>query len=129
MVSVSCYCRGRGFAAIIGFVGLVILLVRLLGGSLKSGLFEEKQRHAIYAEVFAVWLLLFLSFMTLAAMSGMAFADENAALAMGLSLFAFFASLVALFSLAILLRICLRQTPQRGEMAKDREAAPVATRR
>ncbi len=86
-----------GFAAIIGFVGLVILLVRLLGGSLKSGLFEEKQRHAIYAEVFAVWLLLFLSFMTLAAMSGMAFADENAALAMGLSLFAFFASLVALF--------------------------------
>tara|TARA_B100000959_G_scaffold239079_1_gene259489 strand:- start:955 stop:1647 length:693 start_codon:yes stop_codon:yes gene_type:complete len=35
--------------------------------------------------------------MTLAAMSGMAFADENAALAMGLSLFAFFASLVALF--------------------------------
>jgi membrane protease YdiL (CAAX protease family) len=86
-----------GFAGIVGFVGLLILLVRTLGGSMRSGLTEVKPRHGIYAEVFTVWLVLFVVVMSIAAILGSKIAGDSAAIAMSFSLVAFFASLTALF--------------------------------
>ncbi len=86
-----------GFAGIIGFVGLVIMLIRLLGGSLQSGLLGGESRHGVYAEVFTVWLLLFIVVMSIASILGGKIAGDSATLAMSFSLVAFLTSLAALF--------------------------------
>ncbi|MBC8200841.1 MAG: CPBP family intramembrane metalloprotease [Planctomycetes bacterium] len=86
-----------GLAAIAGFVMLVVLFVRTLSGSISTGLTKGRASHGIYAEVFALWLLLFVVLMSGAAILGSNIAEENAPLAMGFSLIAFFASLLALF--------------------------------
>ena len=86
-----------GFAAIVGFVGLIILFVRALSGSVSSGMAEGQPHHGIYAEVFALWLILFVVVMTLAAILGATYAEDIPTLAMSFSLMAFFASLLALF--------------------------------
>jgi membrane protease YdiL (CAAX protease family) len=85
-----------GLAAIVGFVMLVVLFVRTLSGSITTGLTKGRASHGIYAEVFALWLLLFVVLMTVAAMLGKGVAEDNAPLAMVFSLVAFFASLTAL---------------------------------
>jgi membrane protease YdiL (CAAX protease family) len=86
-----------GLAAIVGFISLVILFVRTLSGSISTGLMNPRADHGIYAEVFALWLLLFVVLMTVAAMLGKGVAEDNAPLAMVFSLVAFFTSLSALF--------------------------------
>jgi membrane protease YdiL (CAAX protease family) len=85
------------FAAVIGFVGLVILFVKSLSGTVCSGLNSEKPQHGIYAEVFALWLITFLVFMSLAPLLGNVMAKHNTIVAMSCSLAAFFGSLVVLF--------------------------------
>ena len=86
-----------GLAAIIGFVSLVILFVRTLNGSIVTGLTKGRAEHGIYAEVFALWLLLFVVLMSAAGILGSEVAEENAPLAMVFTLLAFFTSLSALF--------------------------------
>ena len=54
-------------AAGLGFVGLVLLLVFTFLGSLTSGLGPRRAYHVLYAETFAVWLILFLGLSRLAA--------------------------------------------------------------
>ena len=62
------------FAAIAGFVGLIILFLRSLSGRVQTRLVRAEPRHGIYAEVFAIWLLLFVGVMTLAGLLGKAVA-------------------------------------------------------
>ena len=85
------------FAAIAGFVGLIILFLRSLSGRVQTRLVRAEPRHGIYAEVFAIWLLLCVGVMTLAGLLGKAVAENDATIAMSFSLVAFFASLTALF--------------------------------
>ncbi|MHC4108580.1 MAG: hypothetical protein ACYSTY_10890, partial [Planctomycetota bacterium] len=52
-----------GFAGVLalgGFVGLVVVVVLMLSRVLRGGLTLERAHHAVYAETFAVWLVLFL---------------------------------------------------------------------
>jgi membrane protease YdiL (CAAX protease family) len=52
-----------GFAGVLalgGFVGLVVVAVLMLSRVLRGGLTLERAHHAVYAETFAVWLVLFL---------------------------------------------------------------------
>jgi membrane protease YdiL (CAAX protease family) len=84
-------------AAIIGFVGLVIMLVKSLTGTVGSRLNSAQPQHGIYAEVFALWLITFLVFMSLAPILGNVMAKHNTVVAMSCSLVAFFGSLIVLF--------------------------------
>ena len=88
---------GIAFAATLGLVGLIILLVKTFCGSLNSGLVSGVPQHGIYAEVFALWLIYFIVLMSVAGILSKTFAEDNATLAMGLSLLAFFTSLTVLF--------------------------------
>ncbi|MBC8309435.1 MAG: CPBP family intramembrane metalloprotease [Phycisphaerales bacterium] len=85
------------FAAVVGFIGLIIMLVRTLNHQVQSGLNPEKPRHGIYAEVFALWLFLFMALITSAQWIGQQFVEDNPSLEMSFSLLAFFGSLCALF--------------------------------
>ena len=49
-----------GLAALGGFVGLVVLLVMVLRRALRGGLRPQRAHHAVYAETFALWLVLFM---------------------------------------------------------------------
>jgi len=85
------------FLAFAGFVGGVILFVRLLRGSEETRMGVAELRHGIYAEVFALWLLLFVGLLTGAAILGRNIGEGSVELSMLFSIAAFFASLTALF--------------------------------
>jgi membrane protease YdiL (CAAX protease family) len=53
-------------AALFGFVGLIVLLFMAAQGTLRGGLRTGSSHHAVYAETFAVYMLLFLGFNLLA---------------------------------------------------------------
>jgi len=47
-------------AGVLGFAGLVLVIVFVLNGRLRSGLGVSRAPHGVYAETFAVWLFLFI---------------------------------------------------------------------
>lgn len=77
-------------AGFVGLVGLILLIVLTLVGTLRSGLGSSRPHHAVYAETFAVWLVLFL---VLQVLVGLVSTDSTAML---LTIIMFFASLLAL---------------------------------
>jgi membrane protease YdiL (CAAX protease family) len=65
VVMVSVAVLGVG-AVGVGFIGLVLLVVFTLTGHLRSGFGSPRPHHAVYAETFAVWMVLFLGLQLLA---------------------------------------------------------------
>jgi membrane protease YdiL (CAAX protease family) len=82
-----------GLGGLLGFGGLVVLFVLALTGRVRSGLGPPANYHGIYAETFAVWMVLFLGLQKPLQFLGPGFRPY----AMVLVLAAFFASLLALF--------------------------------
>lgn len=81
-----------GLGGLLGFGGLVVLFVLALTGRLRSGLGPPATYHGIYAETFAVWMVLFLGLQ-----KPLGFlAPYVKGYGMVLVLVAFFASLLAL---------------------------------
>ncbi len=76
--------------SVLGFVGLVLAVVFVLTGRLRSGLGVSRAPHSVYAETFAVWLFLFIGVQQVLALV------PNEALHMMLVIASFPASLVAL---------------------------------
>ena len=83
-------------ASIAGFIGLLVFIVRVINCKVHTGMVQGETRHGIYAEVFAIWLLLFFGLMLGAGVLGAAISKDNTTIAMLFSLVAFFASLSAL---------------------------------
>jgi membrane protease YdiL (CAAX protease family) len=80
-----------GVAAIfVGFIGLVLVVVFVATGRITSGLGLRRPWHALYAETFACWIVLFL---VLQVMAGWIATPSTE---MPVTLVMFFASLVAL---------------------------------
>jgi membrane protease YdiL (CAAX protease family) len=79
-----------------GFVGLVIMLLRLLHRRVRSGMGKVAQHHGVYAEVFAWWLFVFTVLMSVAGILANMISEGNSVLEMVFSLVAFFGSLVVL---------------------------------
>ncbi len=79
-----------------GFVGLVIMLVRLLQRRVRTGMVDVSPRHGVYAEVFAWWLFVFTVLMSVAGILANTISEGNTILEMVFSLVAFFGSLVVL---------------------------------
>ncbi|MEE8458516.1 MAG: CPBP family intramembrane glutamic endopeptidase [Phycisphaerales bacterium] len=75
---------------VLGFAGLILLVVFIVGGRVRSGLGVSRAPHGVYAETFAVWLFLFIGSQQVLALVP----DE--ALHMMLVIASFPASLVAL---------------------------------
>jgi membrane protease YdiL (CAAX protease family) len=48
-----------GLAGLAGFAGLIVLLVMAISGRVRSGLGPRVSYHGVYAETFALWMLLF----------------------------------------------------------------------
>lgn len=84
-------------AGFLGFIGLLIMFVRIVNRQVRSGLIEENAQHGIYAEVFALWLVVFTGLMMGAGLVADKFSEGNTTLAMSCSLVAFFGSLCVLF--------------------------------
>jgi len=80
-----------GVAALgVGFIGLVLVVVFALTGHVRSAFGSAHPWHAIYAETFAVWLVLFLGLQVLAGWIA------TPATEMPVTVVLFFASLIAL---------------------------------
>ncbi len=86
-----------GIFAVVGLILIIVKLVKAFDGKLKSGMGEPEKHHGIYAEVFALWLVVFVGFTTVAGILGSAVAVGNAAMSLIFVLIAFFGSLVVLF--------------------------------
>ena len=84
-------------AAIGGLIFLILRLVKAFDGTMKSGLEQPASHHGVYAEVFALWILVFVILTTVAAVLGNLVADGNATISLIFVLIAFFGSLVVLF--------------------------------
>lgn len=82
---------------VLGFGGLIVCFIRALTGSLCSSMLSPSASHGIYAEVFAIWLLVFLLLSAAAGVLANAIAQNNLFVGMLCTLFAFFASLIVLF--------------------------------
>lgn len=82
---------------VLGFFALLFCFIRALTGKLHSSMLPPNVRHGVYAEVFAIWLPVFL---LLAAVSGMlahSISEDNMFVDMLFTLGAFFTSLTVLF--------------------------------
>ncbi len=77
-------------AGFVGFIGLILLIVFTLMGTLRSGLGSSRPHHAVYAETFAVWMVVFFGLQLLAELIS---TPETAML---LTIIMFFASLLTL---------------------------------
>ena len=84
-------------AAIAGLIFLILKLVKAFDGKMKSGLAQPASHHGVYAEVFALWILVFVILTSVAAILGQIVADGNATISLVFVLTAFFGSLVVLF--------------------------------
>ena len=82
---------------VLGFGGLIVCFIRALTGSLRSSMLTPNVSHGIYAEVFAIWLLVFLLLSAAAGVLANVIAQNNLFVGMICTLFAFFASLIVLF--------------------------------
>ena len=83
-------------AAMVGFILLLVFIVKGFGGSLRSNMVSPASHHGLYVEVFVVWLFVFLLFTILASLVAQTIAEGNATVAMLFTLCAFFGSLSAL---------------------------------
>lgn len=79
-------------AGLLGFIGLVLLIVFTFTGRIRNHLPATPVHHGLYAETFAVWMVLFLGFQLIAGVVA-EFAPDMALVGVGVS---FFASLLAL---------------------------------
>lgn len=75
---------------VVGLVGLILLIVFTASGRIRSALGPPRPSHAVYAETFAVWMLLFLGLQVAASL---VVSPESE---MGVIVIVFFASLGAL---------------------------------
>jgi membrane protease YdiL (CAAX protease family) len=82
---------GIGAIGVIGFVVLIIVLVLSLTGRLTGGLKPVGGDHRIYAETFALWMVLLLGLQIIAGLT----AQAAPSIGMALVITAFFASLAA----------------------------------
>jgi membrane protease YdiL (CAAX protease family) len=48
-----------GGLGVCGFIGLIVLVVLMFGGRVRSGVQPGRVHHGIYAETFGIWMLLF----------------------------------------------------------------------
>jgi membrane protease YdiL (CAAX protease family) len=85
-----------GVVVIVGLIFLILNTLKAFDGKLTSGLVPPAIHHGIYAEVFAIWLLVFVGFTTLAGLLSIGLASGNAAISLLFVLIAFFGSLIAL---------------------------------
>ncbi|UCD74214.1 MAG: CPBP family intramembrane metalloprotease, partial [Phycisphaerales bacterium] len=83
---------GAAVVGLAGFVGLIVLLVLACIGNLRDGMEPGGAHHGLYAETFAVWMVLFLCMQLVAGAVALALPKAG----MMLLLAGFFASLVAL---------------------------------
>lgn len=79
----------------IGFIGLVVMLVLLIGGRLRTGVQASASPHGVYAETFAIWMVLFVGLQGAAAVLAMTVPGLSGGMMMAINLVAFFASLGA----------------------------------
>lgn len=86
-----------GLFFISGFVGLVICIVRVFSGKMKSSMRPPVKPHGVYAEVFAWWLPVFVVVMTLANIFSEMIAPNDLFISMLSTIVAFFCSLIVLF--------------------------------
>lgn len=86
-----------GLAAIVGLIFLIIKLVKAFDGKLQTGLGQPEKHHGIYAEVFALWLLVFVGLTTVAGLLGKVVADGDVAIGLVFVLIAFLGSLFVLY--------------------------------
>ena len=82
---------------VIGFGGLIYCFVSSLTGRIRSSMVSPNANHGIYAEVFALWLLMFLVLSAGAGALAHVIAKDNMFVGMLCTLGAFFASLLVLF--------------------------------
>jgi membrane protease YdiL (CAAX protease family) len=80
----------------LGVIGLIFFTIRACSGSMKTGMTPPSIHHGVYAEVFAMWLFVFVALMTAAAVLGHLVAKDNPTISMAFSLVAFFLSLSVL---------------------------------
>jgi membrane protease YdiL (CAAX protease family) len=50
---------GLGLAGLAGLVGLILTIVLAMGGRMRAGLAAGRTHHGIYAETFAIWIVIF----------------------------------------------------------------------
>jgi membrane protease YdiL (CAAX protease family) len=79
--------------ALLGLIGLIVLLTCAFGGSLRSKLGSASVRHGMYAETFALWMVLFL---TLSIVSGVLTGGAMDVVSLCVTLGAMFTSLASL---------------------------------
>lgn len=79
-------------AFVAGVITLIVILIKILRGSIRSALAPGPVHHGIYAETFAIWLILFIALQFIA--EPLSIRAEGSELL--LSALAFFASLSAL---------------------------------
>ncbi|MCZ6834993.1 MAG: type II CAAX endopeptidase family protein [Planctomycetota bacterium] len=89
-LSVAIY--GGGLAGFLGFLGLILVLVLGLTGRLRSHFGTIHGHHGLYAETFALWLIVFYLVQIPAGILGGQFPE----FALGFIVIAFFASLLCL---------------------------------
>lgn len=80
-------------AGIGGFIGLIVMLVLMLSGRVRSRLGSGTGHHGIYAETFAVWIVVFFLLQIPAAMLG----AHMPTLSVGIVVGVFFISLLCLY--------------------------------
>lgn len=93
---IACICLGIFLAGVLGFIGSIYFFIRACTGSIRSAMNPPSNHHGVYAEVFVLWLVVFVTLMLLAGLLGQIFAEDNTAVAMLCSLVAFFLSLSVL---------------------------------
>ena len=93
---IGCMCLGIFLAGALGFIGLIFFFIRACAGSMKTSMTSPQNHHGVYAEVFAIWLFVFVVLMTCAGILGQTVAKDNPTLGMAFSLVAFFLSLSVL---------------------------------
>lgn len=80
-------------SGLVGFAGLVIVIVLLSTGAMRLGFRPGARRSSVYLETFAAW---FVVFMGLSIVGELAFANGTIAAQLGVGMVAMFASLVVL---------------------------------
>ncbi len=81
---------------VLGFFALLVCFIRALTGKLHSSMLPPNMRHGVYAEVFAIWLPVFLLLAVVSGIVAQVIAEDNMFVSMLFTLGAFFTSLIVL---------------------------------